>query len=397
MRADAAALSERALGRELVWVDAVVHAAARAARLLPALVSPDAATERARAVAAVRAGERYEPPVRASRRPADRALLEALALAARLAPDVAPRPLAALYRARIEELELELDILGALGDARRVRDLARRRFGAGDRIVGGRRLASVAAEMLDTLSTSDEPRTVPAEGAGSLAEQMRQTALRVGLDLDVRLDARLVAGAATGDRVVFLAPRSFGAIEARRLCAHEVLGHAVASANARAQPLLLLVAGTAGSFGDQEGVAIALEQEAGALDAPRARTLAARVVTSDLVHRGASFTETARHLVHDRGFSVETAVALAERAHRGGGVARDVAYLEGWLRVDGALGRGETTIDELRVGRVGLAALPALRELRALGLVRPPRLVPKTQDALPSSARAPTPDARGCR
>lgn len=382
MRVDALRPVERSFGRELAWIDAVVHTAARAARILPALVSPDAPSERARAIAAVRAGRSYEPRPSAPRGSIEATLGPVLALAARLAPDVAPPPLAALYRARIDELELELGILAALGTPSRVRDIARRRYGTGDRVVGGRRLATVAAEMLDTLTAHDEPRSVPADGVGSLAASMRAVARRIGLDIDVRVDARLVAAAATGDRVVFLAPRDFGIVEARRLCAHEVLGHAVASANARAQPLLLLCAGTAGSFGDQEGVAIALEREAGALDAARARTLAARVVASDLVHRGASFTETARHLVHDLGFSIETAVALTERAHRGGGVARDVAYLEGWLRVDSALARGETTLDEMRSGRVSLSALPALRELRALGLVRPPLLTPITGEAL---------------
>lgn len=360
----------------------MVHAAALAARLLPALVSPDAVIERARAVVALERGTSFEPQRATTKHKVEPALSSSLALAARTVRDVAPAPLATLFLARIDELELELSILESLGHPSAVRDLSRRRYGTGDRIVGGRRLAAVAAEMLDTLARAAEARTVPADGRGSLAETMRAVARRVGLDIEVRVDPRLVAGAATGDRLVFIAPRKFGVVECRRLTAHEVLGHAVAAANAAAQPLRLLAAGTAGAFGDQEGVAIALEREAGTLDAERARTLAARVVACDLLHRGASFMETARHLHRDRGFTAESAVSLSERAHRGGGVARDVAYLEGWLRVESALARGESTLDELRIGRVGLGALPALRGLRASALVRAPKYTPPTLTAL---------------
>jgi len=57
----------------------------------------------------------------------------------------------------------------------------------------------------------------------------------------------------------------------------------------------------------------------------------------------------------------------------GGGalVPTDVAYLDGWLRVEAAIARGEASIDELRRGRVGLGAIAALRELELSGLVRP--------------------------
>jgi hypothetical protein len=73
----------------------------------------------------------------------------------------------------------------------------------------------------------------------------------------------------------------------------------------------------------------------------------------------------------DHGFSVPETVTLCERAYRGGGVARDASYLHGYLRVRDAVTAGVTTLDELRMGRVGLAALPALRGLIALGLASP--------------------------
>ncbi len=108
------------------------------------------------------------------------------------------------------------------------------------------------------------------------------------------------------------------------------------------------------------------------LDAYRQRVLAARVIAADRMHRGAAFGETAKHLKDELEFDPWDAVVIAERAYRGGGVARDVSYLAGWLRVQDAVERGFTTLSELGVGRISLSALPQLRELRGMGLVRAP-------------------------
>ena len=63
-------------------------------------------------------------------------------------------------------------------------------------------------------------------------------------------------------------------------------------------------------------------------------------------------------------------------------MTRDVAYLEGWLRVEAAIARGEASVDELRRGRVGLAAIGPLRELERDGRVLAPVLVPALDEAL---------------
>jgi hypothetical protein len=188
---------------------------------------------------------------------------------------------------------------------------------------------------------------------------------------------------------VFVASRRFGRRECVRLVAHEVLGHAVAAANGSAHPLKLVETGTAGSFADQEGTAIALEEAAGALDAPRWRVLAARVVATDRMHAGASFGETALSLHRDLGLPPDVAVVTAERAYRGGGVARDAAYLIGYLRVRDALGRELVTLDELRQGRVSLSAIPALRALAI-----PPKHTPDTDVVLSRVRVAITNDPR---
>ncbi|MBX3269629.1 MAG: DUF1704 domain-containing protein [Sandaracinaceae bacterium] len=375
--------------RALREVDALMKPVADTARLLPALTAENAVEERARLVDAL---ERREAPVPAwTLRPA-RVEPAVWRMLERARARVEGEPIAALYLARLDELELELAMIEALGDARRVRPLAARRFGTGRTEVeapGGRAPAArFARALLDALPHREEPHTVPAAAAAgrpSLAGLMLAVAREAGLSIEVKVEPRLSAGAATGDRTVFLADRWFGAREAQRFAVHEVLGHAVAAANARAQPLRLFEIGTAGAFSAQEGLCLCLEERAGLLDPYRLRIVAARVLAADRMHHGAPFGDTARWLRREHELSAADAIGVAERAYRGGGVARDVGYLVGWLRVRGALERGETNVDDLRAGRVDVETARALPRLIEAGLARPPRHRPSL-----SSSRAAT-------
>jgi len=343
-----------------------------AARMLPALTAENAASERARLIECLARGEAPVPRWQILRR---RVPAQVFRLLDELRYEAQAVPGATLYEAKLDELELELLLVDALGKPRLVRPLAARRYGTGAVLapaLGGElSLSYCARTILDRLVSHREPEDVPAVGGPeSLGALVQELAAAIGLEVEVRVEPRLSAGAATGERTVFLAARRFGRIEARRLAVHEVLGHLLSAANARAQPLRLLQWGTAGSFVDQEGVALYIEELAGVMDAGRLRTLAARVLAADLMHSGASFAETARKLVQDEHFCVPEAIAIAERAYRGGGVARDVGYLLGWLRVHDAIDRGAAKLGELQLGRVSLQALPEMRALMADGYVR---------------------------
>ena len=337
---------------------------ARRARVLPALHPRNAAAERARLTDELARGLVPVPRWDALERPDVRGLRAAIDRIRGELSDALPRELVPLYADRLDELELDVAILEALGDARQLRPLSARRFETGAAVVSGRLLRDVALEILEHVETSVDPPTVP---ASALAAMMVETARAIGLAVTVRVEPRLSAGAATGDRTIFVQERDFGVTEARRLVAHEVLGHAVAAARAATERLAIFGVGTAGAFADQEGIAIALEEAAGALDGTRQRILAARVVATDRVHDGAPFGETARLLVDRFALSVRSSISTTERAYRGGGVARDAGYLAGWLRVRDALASGEADLEELRAGRVGLGALPPLRWARVHG------------------------------
>jgi hypothetical protein len=344
----------------------------QAARMLPALTADNAASERARLIGCLSRGDAPVPNWQILKRPVPAhvfRLLDQLRYEAQSVPG------APLYETKLDELELELLLIDALGRPRLVRPLASRRYGTGATLAptpgGELALSRCARVILDRLPPGTEPSELPAIGGPeSLAALVQELAAGIGLAVEVRVEPRLSAGAATGERTVFLAARRFGRTEARRLAVHEVFGHLLSAANSREQPLCLLQWGTAGSFVDQEGVALYMEERAGVMDGPRLRTLAARVLATDLMHSGASFAETARKLLHDEHFAVPEAIAIAERAYRGGGVARDVGYLLGWLRVHDALERGIATLSELQLGRVSVQALPEIRALGAGGYVR---------------------------
>ncbi|NNE18765.1 MAG: DUF1704 domain-containing protein [Myxococcales bacterium] len=255
--------------------------------------------------------------------------------------------------------------------------MAARLFGTGsERLFADSEHSTLDAahEILANTPVEREPKTIPAASTdrSNLRDLMLAYAKHVGLHVAVKVDPDLIASAAVGERTVFIADRLFGAHESQRLATHEVYGHLVSAFNGRTQPFGIFAIGTAGSYGDQEGVAIYLEELAGLLDSFRQRTLAGRLLATHAMHAGVSFSDAAQSLVREHQFSPDCAVTLCERSFRGGGVSRDAVYLTGWLRVRRAVSRGETSLSELQLGKVSLRALPEVRRLLSDGLVSQP-------------------------
>lgn len=286
---------------------------------------------------------------------------------------------------RVRELAIEHAAIDARGSERK--RLARERWGDGTtRVVWrGREVAvsELAREIVrDPRSFAfgvgvdagaDPNARMPVRDADAvdpdpLARLTRFAAVS-GLNILVRFEPSLVAEAAAGERTLHLRPRALHIRDVVRLAAHEIHGHLVAAENATLQPLLLLRIGCAGSWEDQEGVSLTLEAAAGALDDARATTLAARTLAVECWLDGADEAETARALERDFGVPAETACVSARRTHRSSGTARDLAYLVGYARVRTAIDAGAATLDELRMGRVSVSALPTLRRLASAGLV----------------------------
>jgi hypothetical protein len=180
-------------------------------------------------------------------------------------------------------------------------------------------------------------------------------------DGDVRIEPviGLVSLAAVGQGVVRIrAGARLTAADARRTALHEVEGHL--RPRAAGQRLGgVFSAGTAGASEDEEGRAVLLEERAGLLDVERRRELARRYLAAEGVRQGADFWQTVT-LLGRAGATLRGAVELACRVHRGGGLARELVYLSGYLRVASGLAARPALERVVEQGRVSLSAAATL-------------------------------------
>jgi hypothetical protein len=299
--------------------------------------------------------------------------------------------LGALYVPRIHELVLEHAIARAT-DKRERQRLARQRWGDGaTRLSWAGRESTLAELALTLLEAGSAAAAAPAQAPGNDVDdaidalplaRLTRFAESTGLAIRVAFEPELVADAASGEGAPYLRPRPYRVRDLVRLGAHEIHGHLIAAENARHQPLALLRIGCAGSWEDQEGTALVLEEQAGTWDAARRRTLAARVLAVLMWLDDASETEAAQVLVDEHGFDPSAARIVARRAFRAGGTARDLAYLVGYSRVRSAVDAKVADLDALRMGRVSVASLSELARHRESGLVAPPRHRPSLAKSL---------------
>jgi len=212
----------------------------------------------------------------------------------------------------------------------------------------------------ETVATDDglDPR--------SLVNAMRRAVGERRLGFRVVVSRELAPLAATGDAVIFVAAgRRATAADTARTVLHEVEGHAMPAARARQAALPLLQIGTAFGADDQEGRALLVEERAGVLGVARRRELSLRHLAARTVEARADFADTARLLLR-HGARPEDALRIAARVHRGGGLARETAYLPALLRVRAALAEAPALEGPLGSGRV---SVEAARLLLAQGVV----------------------------
>jgi hypothetical protein len=344
--------------------------AVREVRLLAAVTPANLATEQARLARELERGREavpfyaYAPAMRTELR----RTLEALS---RRVSEVVARPLGDLYRARIEELDLEARIAEAAGTARLGR-LARTRFEEKDAKVSAEAKAR-AREWLRIPAPRPRAR-IPSDASHpeSLLSEMRRAVGEARLPFKIVVSEILSSRAATGERTIWVAKgRLLTKNETRRTVAHEVDGHAQPRARAASKPPIFAI-GTAHGTDDQEGFALCIEEREGWLDDGRRRELAARHWVVEAMSEGAGFAEVTRSLVNDHGFAGEVALGMAHRAFRGSngtaaGLGRESVYLGAWLRVRAHLASKPNHEETLASGQVALGAIGVLEALAPSG------------------------------
>jgi hypothetical protein len=267
-----------------------------------------------------------------------------------------------IYAARARELALEARVCASAGTAA-LREAARRRYARRDAFDSA--ADALAREWLSEEEDPAEYERIASDDQGdprSLVSEMRRAVGEWRLPLRVLIARDLAPLAATGDGFIQVAAgRAVSLRDIARTVLHEIEGHAVPASRARALPLSIFAVGTALGSDDQEGRALALERRGGFLDAGRRRELALRHVTARAVEEGADFAEAARTLV-DLGVNLPSALRIAARVCRGGGLAREAVYLPALLRVEAAIEADPDLEVVLSSGRVGVPAADALRE-----------------------------------
>lgn len=307
--------------------------------------------------------------------------------------DVHDPTLASLFRGKRRELSRQLDLLED-------RDSETFRHGS-LQLHGGvePELAGLARDVLDRCRAAQHRAEdagdagdagVPdggVEGAGvdaeTFAARLREELAAYGEQGAVPVDVKVrddVASLLVERGSVFV-PTELR-LEGRRVDAlvhHEVGTHVVTWVNGRAQPLHLLEIGTPGYEATQEGLAVLAEYLVGGLTVSRLVMLAGRTLAVDSMARGEPFLGTFGMLHDELGFPPAVAFRIAARVHRSGGLAKDACYLRGLRAVLDHLAGGGP-LEPLLVGKVALAHLPVVEDLRWRRIVEPPALRPRWLD-----------------
>jgi hypothetical protein len=271
--------------------------------------------------------------------------------------------LQALYAARAAELRLDAELAERVGTSDFL-ELALRRHAAlpAPRWAAARELArqwagaSCPAGSASTYASDD--RSSPHSLVTLLAREIGQRRLPVRVEVVSSLGSR----AASGDGVIFIRGHVWlSRVQAIRITAHEVLGHALPRVRARLQTCGLFRVGSAGAGDEEEGRALAIEERLELLDTERRRELGLRHLAALAVAEGADASQCVRLLL-GWGCSLAAATTLYARVARGGGLCRELAYLPAWLNFK-AVASAEPELERwLEQGRLSLAAARTLRQ-----------------------------------
>ncbi|MFH6603947.1 flavohemoglobin expression-modulating QEGLA motif protein [Maribacter algicola] len=150
---------------------------------------------------------------------------------------------------------------------------------------------------------------------------------------------------------------------------HEIGVHLVTTFNGLLQPLKIFSNGLPNNVETQEGLAVFSEYMCGALSLKRLKELAYRVLASDSLIKGYSFSDTFDLIHNQYKLNRDDAFSITLRAHRGGGFTKDRLYLSGLRKIYNRY-RKEVSMDNLLTGKVSLDYEDAIKELYNVGLAR---------------------------
>ena len=151
------------------------------------------------------------------------------------------------------------------------------------------------------------------------------------------------------------------------LANHEIGVHLVTTFNGKSQPLKIFSNGFPRNVETQEGLAVFSEYMSGSLTLERLKVIAYRVLASDSLIKGSSFSDTF-DLIHGQyKLNRNDAFTITMRAHRGGGFTKDRLYLSGLGKIFRRHQKSKS-MDNLLMGKVTLEYEASIRHLQDIGL-----------------------------
>lgn len=154
------------------------------------------------------------------------------------------------------------------------------------------------------------------------------------------------------------------------LANHEIGVHMVTTFNGLSQPLKVFSNGFPNNVETQEGLAVYSEYMSGNLTITRLKELAYRVIASDSLAKGYSFSDTFDLLHNQYKLNRDKAFIVTLRVHRGGGFTKDHLYLTGLKKVYDYAKAGED-LNVLLTGKVTLEYKDVILKMQELGLAIP--------------------------
>jgi hypothetical protein len=276
---------------------------------------------------------------------------------------VAQGPWGQIFAARCRELQLEAEIVEHVGTPK-IRDLAQLRFtlesDAQAESLG--QLARNWVQLEPSSETTDPIRSDDERDDRSLICQMRRELESCGFSFPVKLEGRLASRASVDDKFVWLKPQVYlSAKESKRIVIHEVHGHVARRVAVLSRENAGYACGTAGADADEEGRALWLEDAAGLLDSTRKVEIGGRHLAAQACRQGATFSDGVR-LLAELNTPIERAITMALRVWRGGGVAREIVYLDAFCRAQKALSESTEIEWWMKRGRISFGVADRLAQ-----------------------------------
>ena len=216
--------------------------------------------------------------------------------------------------------------------------------------------------------SSEMEKEYTAEEAKAYFEKFVQ---QYNFPLNIRLSTSLAADAMVSNSTQSLVIKKnakFSKNKLLTLANHEIGVHLVTTFNGMDQPLKIFSNGFPKNVETQEGLAVFSEYMSGALTLKRLKELSYRVLASDSLIKGSSFSDTFDMIHNQYKLNRNDAFTITMRAHRGGGFTKDRLYLSGLGKIYKRYKKG-VSMDNLLCGKVNMEYEQGIQHLFDQGLV----------------------------